>query len=513
MADFSDLEQALINADKAGDSHSASLLAAEIQKRRAAASAPEQAKSAFDAMPWYMKPLQAADDTVRNLANNLTLGYADKIAAALGGTDVAAERAKSDDARARAGSAAIGTDILGLMVPGGVASDAIKAGVPMLRGATMLPTMAREGLAGMGIGAGMASGNDTDMGEGVGLGAIGGVLGPVAARGVGSVVNKVASKVGLAPGILSEVQTAPRMTVPEQTAAKNAAYQAVDDAGINYSPADVRDMLTKMKTGLKDADMDRELHRPAAIRMKRLQSRIGTRTRKPTSLNEMDTQRQLINRDVRGDNGVDAMGGIMRGNIDDMIANVNPANATSADAQGLIGNAREANRQLMVRQAAEAAKERGIDAGTMAGERSAFRAMKNKDGGRGQSPEEKRLLNNIVRGGSVEEGLSRWMGGLNLGSFGTGATAGGILSGGNPFVAGATGLAAMGVPRVARAAAAKYQSNNIEALLDHLGGAKKQSPFLQDTLRKLGGGQAGGALTIEGIDRERRRKRRRGEPY
>jgi hypothetical protein len=373
--------------------------------------------------------------------------------------------------------------------------------------------MGRELLAGMGVGGGLATGNDTSVGEGMTTGAIGGLLGPIAARSVGSVVNKVASKIGLAPGILSEVQTAPRMTVPEQTAAKNAAYQAVDDAGIKYSPTDVQAMLTKMKTGLKDADMDRELHKPAAIRMKRLQSRIGTRTRKPTTLNEMDTQRQLINRDVRGDNGVDMMGGLMRGNIDDLIANVNPANASSAKAQELISTAREANRKLMVRQAAEAAKERGLDAGTMAGERSAFRSMKNKESGRGQTPEEQRLLKNIVRGGSAEEGLSRWMGGLNLGSFGTGATAGGILSGGNPFVAGAAGLAAMGIPRAAKTAASKYQASNIEALLDHLGGAKKQTPFVQDTLRKLGGGQAGGALTIEDIDRDRRRKRKRGEPY
>lgn len=512
MADFSDLEQALINADKAGDTASAKALAAEIQKRRAVASHPEQVQSEFANMPWYMKAATAADDTVRNLANAMTLGYADKIAAALGGDSLADERAKSDDARTRAGSAAIGTDIMGLALPGGVASKIVAKGIPALRGATMLPTAGREVLAGMGVGAGLSQGNDTDLGEGMGVGAVSGLLGPIAARGVGSAVNKVATKLGLAPGILSEVQTSPRMTVPQQAAAKDAAYQAVDDAGINYSPSDVQTMLAKMKADLKGADMDRELHKPAAVRMKRLQSRIGTRTRKPTSLNEMDTQRKLINRDVRGDNGIDEMGGIMRNNVDDMIANVQPTNATSADANELIRTAREANRKLMVRQGAEAAKERGLDAGTMAGERSAFRSLKNKENGRGQSPEEKRLINNIVRGGSVEEGLARWMSGLNWGSFGTGAAAGGIASGGNPFVAGLGGLAAMGVPRAAKAAASKYQASNIEALLDHLGGASKKMPFIKDALDQIGGGQVGGALLMENNADKRRRRRRRGEP-
>ena len=40
-------------------------------------------RAAYDALPWYRKIPQAADDTARLVANGATLGYADKLAAAV----------------------------------------------------------------------------------------------------------------------------------------------------------------------------------------------------------------------------------------------------------------------------------------------------------------------------------------------------------------------------------------------------------------------------------------------
>lgn len=59
----------------------------------------------YDALPWYGQAGQAADDVIRMLANDLTLGHADNFASYMNGDDLAKERQNSRDARTRAGSA------------------------------------------------------------------------------------------------------------------------------------------------------------------------------------------------------------------------------------------------------------------------------------------------------------------------------------------------------------------------------------------------------------------------
>lgn len=134
----------------------------------AAAPAPDPAQAEFDALPTWQKPLKAADDLVRLAANGMTFGFADKIAGYLGGDGTEAERAKTEDARTRAGGAGLVAEIGGgIATPAGLA----KAGLT----ATRLPGVVGRlgGLAadGAAIGVADALGNDTDVMTGAALGA------------------------------------------------------------------------------------------------------------------------------------------------------------------------------------------------------------------------------------------------------------------------------------------------------------------------------------------------------
>lgn len=116
----------------------------------------------------WQKPLKAADDLVRLAANGMTFGFADKIAGYMGGAGTEAERAKTEDARTRAGGAGLVAEIGGgIATPAGLA----KAGLT----ATRLPGVVGRlgGLAadGAAIGVADALGNDQDVMTGAALGA------------------------------------------------------------------------------------------------------------------------------------------------------------------------------------------------------------------------------------------------------------------------------------------------------------------------------------------------------
>lgn len=68
---------------------------------------------AYNQLPWYAQAAQAADDTVRLMANGMTFGQMDKLAAWAGSSDVEAERKATAEAKARAGSAGVADEIIG----------------------------------------------------------------------------------------------------------------------------------------------------------------------------------------------------------------------------------------------------------------------------------------------------------------------------------------------------------------------------------------------------------------
>jgi hypothetical protein len=92
-------------------------------------------RAAYDALPWYQKIPQAADDTARLVANGATLGFADKLAAAVPAafgsgdyaSNLAAERAASQAAADRAGWAGTADSLLGMAAPAGAIGKGVAA--------------------------------------------------------------------------------------------------------------------------------------------------------------------------------------------------------------------------------------------------------------------------------------------------------------------------------------------------------------------------------------------------
>lgn len=487
MATREQLEKALRNAHSAGDTTAAKRLANELKSMsQASALKPEPtAQEAFRELPWYLQAAQAADDTARNFADTITFNQLNKLL-----PNPEAEAEKSEKARERAGSAKIGTDILALMAPSKAASTVVGTALPAISGSGFLPSLLRESLSGGIVGGGQAAGEGNDPDAGMLTGMVGGALGTTLGKVGSAGLGWLSKKTGLLPGVFGDTVVPPK-SVDEMYAAKDSAYKAVDDAGIQYDPKDVANLSKEMRARLSAAHMNPELHKPAAIRAKEFARKP------PTSLLDLDTQRQIIDRDVTGGSGVSHMGGIMRNSIDDFVKKTQPKNAGNAEANKLITGARESNRRLMVREDVEKAIEKGKNAGgTIAGEIGPFRSMLNK-GTRGMSKEEAELLKNIVRGEGWEQGLanSAVNAAAKLGSFGSGAAAGGILLG--PVGATVGGTSALVVPPLVKKAAQSYTKENIGKLVDLLGDGKKTPSWLKEFIRDKIGGVSGGLLAKE----------------
>lgn len=507
MADIEALKRALVNADKAGDVEAARKLAAAIQSAQQPAPAPSDHQSQFDQLPWYMKAAQAADDTVRNFANTITMGYADKLASAAGGTPLEEERQKSSEARERAGSAAIATDILAMAAPGTAASKAVGTAVPALSGTRLLPTMAREGIAGAGIGGLTAAGNDMSITEGMLYGLGGGAIGGAAGKYMGEGLDWLSSKLGVGKGILSsEVQ--PRMSLEQQTATKNAAYDDILRSGIDYAPNDAAALAGNLDSALKTNRADPVLH-PRATRVNEiLQERLNSG--QPLPLMDVDDLRKIVNRDVVGPGGESYMGSQMRNVLDNFVDNTTPRGGGTARASELVRTAREANRKLQVREMVEEAVRKTGNSASGPGSLAKYRSLLDNNI-EGMTAKEIKLLEDIVKGANWEDRIGRWTSGTlgRLGSFGSGASAAGIASGGNPAIAALGGIGAMLIPPITKKGVQRSTQRSVEALLDELGGGV----FNPALIRRLAPGAAGGAGASNATrsEAERRRKRRRNK--
>jgi hypothetical protein len=164
------------------------------------------ARSEFDALPTWAKPIAAADDLASLFGDAATFGMGAKGAAWLrskiGGTDYESERAKIDkglqNARARAGGAGLVAEIGGAVA---TPVQLAKAGIT----ATRIPMGGKAlGLTadGAAIGTADAYGHDRDVTTGAAIGAGFGLGGDLLTRAGGKILS-------------------PFMTSPERTAAAN----------------------------------------------------------------------------------------------------------------------------------------------------------------------------------------------------------------------------------------------------------------------------------------------------
>ena len=186
---------------------------------------------------------QAADDYARAVTDAATFGGADRLAAYMGGTDLADERAKTAASHARLGLMDYPASAIGYAaVPGtGASGIAGKLGGGVM--GTALEGAAAGGLSGAGHGDGYF---DTALGAAAGA-AGGGVLGGATKYVAGPLATLGANAYGKATGLLSD----PADVTANALAARTKAYDALKDTPLDIGDTrqalqGVRDTVEKM---------------------------------------------------------------------------------------------------------------------------------------------------------------------------------------------------------------------------------------------------------------------------
>lgn len=245
------------------------LALAEARKRAAAAgnqdAAPPdvrtEAQAAYDALPWYGQAAQAADDTVRFLANGMTLGYADKLAGYLGGEGTEAERAKTAQAKERAGLAGTAAEIVGTMLPAGALANSALSATRFAGNAGLMGRSAAMGVDGAALGAVQATGYDQDPLAGAGVGFASGFGGNLLGEGISAGMSKAAGAFNKKPQVMTAEQL-------KQTG--GAAFDRAKNAGVIFKPESVGRLRDTVYNDMAEFGYDPALHPGAAVVFDRL---------------------------------------------------------------------------------------------------------------------------------------------------------------------------------------------------------------------------------------------------
>lgn len=282
------------------------------------AKSPQQLRGEFDAMPWYSRLGTAADDIARLMANGGTFGFADKIAGAVGGDGTGAERAKTEEARQRAGSAGMvaeyGTPAL---TATGLARGGITAASLVPRALTGIPGfLARTGASAAdaaAYGGLSAAGHDQNIGEGAATGAaIGSIAGPLV-EGAGALINRFLPK-GQLPAPLPKDVT---------KAAGNAAYARADQAGVTIRPEGLQRLSGDLNKSLYELGYHPALQPKVGVALGELDNMLtpsadGVPTN--VTLKGLDILRRMAGAAKSdADPSTRLMGGTVVGKIDDFL--------------------------------------------------------------------------------------------------------------------------------------------------------------------------------------------------
>jgi len=444
----------------------------------------QEASQAQPEAPWYQQAGQAADDVVRLLANGATFGYADKLAGYMGGEGTEAERALTEDARERAGSAGTAAELVGaIATPVGLARQgatlAGRFGTGAMTGAPGLA--ARSGLMaaeGAGYGALTATGNDQDVQQGAILGALGGAAGNVAGEALASGVGKVAGLFNRQPQIpaLDDVSQAAR-----------SAYQRAEQAGVIFTPQAVDKLRSNVVRDLTDIGFDPALQPGAAAIVNRLNALEGQNL----TLTGLDTLRKVASNGFLPGNRSNNMA-ISRiiEKIDDIATNPGADDILAGDSKAASSALKEA-RELWSRQAKATRVEDAVN-------RADLRASSTGSGGnvdnatrqnlrrllenpRGFTADERAALETVVRGTPTQNAL-RLAGKLSPSGNGLMAAlgVGGAMV--NPAV-GALSLGGMG----AKAIADRGTQQNVQKLVDIIlaGGNRSAAEAAPNAVQRL----------------------------
>lgn len=436
--------------------------------------------------PWYSKLGGAADDMARIIANGATLGAADKFAGYMGGKGEAAERGLTNEARDRAGSAAIAGDVIGAIGPGTLAAKGgaalVGAVAPKVAaGAGVLGRTAGMGAVGAGLGASEAAIKDEDVGRGALIGGLAGAGGNLAGEALSAGVSKVA-------GAFNKSPTIP--TNPELRAAANKAYKAADDAGVIFTPQGMQ----RVQTGIQE-DLTKRAFLPAnqpavANVLHEIEKAAGNNN----TLSGLDQLRQMASNAYEpGKKATNKMLGDIIKRIDDVITTPGAGEVIAKDAKAGATAIKEA-RDLWSRQAKSEvldqaivkAERRAASTGSGGNTDNAIRQnvraiLDNPSKSRGWSPDELAAAEAVVRG-SPGQNMARLAGKLSPVGNGLMAALGIAGTAANPMMA--------AVPAIGGAAkyiADKATPNKVEMLskIIRAGGDKSAAVAPPNAVQRL----------------------------
>lgn len=344
MASLSELQDALIAADKAGNVDDARALADAIANFDTSPKITNAAENQrlFDEQPTWKKPLIAADDIVRKIADGATFGYADKLAAWANGSELADERKKTQEASDRSGYAGDAAELGGAV--GGITSAGIPSAMRFIpQGAGLLSRLSLAGLLGAGEGAGYgalsAKGHDTDVSDGAINGAIGGAIIAPGVEGLSSITAALGRR-------MSGVNKTP--SLDDLTKARQAQYKDVETREAMYPADRYRNTVNDLNTDLMNKPHGgiREVRHPASFDQMQQFNETASTAQKDIPLYNLDIDRQVVNQDVMPENT--KFGSRMLQGIDDLIGNttgVTTTRGTPQEAVDSLLSARGANRR------------------------------------------------------------------------------------------------------------------------------------------------------------------------
>lgn len=295
------------------------------------------AKAMYDQMPGWQKPLQAADDVVRTLANGMTFGFADKIAAGGDPERLAMERAMTQAAKDRSSGAGTAAEIVGNIATGsGLARQgatlAGRFGTGAMEG--MKGLAARTGLMGVeGAGYGVASalGNDQNVGTGAAIGALGGTAGNLLGEGLSAGVSKVAGAFNKKP---------PMVSVDDLKAQAKAAYDKAEQTGVMFTPQAMQRLANETSADYASMGYHPGLQPRAGVVMDEL-NRLAPQN---VGLTGLETARKMAGNAIDPTNPAsNALVGGVRQRIDDLMMNPQAGDVfgDSAAASGALKQGRE----------------------------------------------------------------------------------------------------------------------------------------------------------------------------
>lgn len=417
-------------------------------------------KASFDAATapaepaWYEKLGRAADDLVRSGANAMTFGYADKLAGALSGTGTEYERMLTQQARDRAGSAAIATDLgASVATAGGLAKAGLTALnlLPKAVAGSKAAQVAAMGVDGAGFGALDALGNDREIAPSAALGAAAGAAGGAVGQAIGGLLKK----------------RAPAPSAESVETAANAAYRRADDTGVIVAPTAMQRLLADVQGELANFGYHPQLQPRIAPVLSEIE-RVG---QEPITAKGIDVMRKIARSAAASqDPSERALGNMIVRKIDQTLSTLKPSDVISGNAQAASSAYTEARRLWQKKSKLEAVDDAATSAELRAAStgsggnidnatRQEFRKILDNDvARRGYTADELAAMEDIVRGRPTQNAM-RLLGKLSpsgnglMAALGLGATAA------NPLMA---VVPAAGM--VAKSAAERGTNNNVDRL-------------------------------------------------